>query len=174
MIERRTDAWGRTIFDPSSVFELMLRGTDISTLAFENSALIAEYNEWCSRFDKSDFLIEMPPEPERTPEEEHAERSATWLISDEMKAVNVRQFLLTMCTTDEQRDRVNDEMDLFEERKLEPLLQLMLFLVDSFRQNGIVWGVGRGSSVASYVLYLIGVHKIDPIRYGLDVRDFLK
>jgi DNA polymerase III alpha subunit len=42
------------------------------------------------------------------------------------------------------------------------------------RSNNIVWGVGRGSSVASYVLYLLGVHKVDSIKYGLDIREFLK
>jgi DNA polymerase III alpha subunit len=42
------------------------------------------------------------------------------------------------------------------------------------KENKIVWGVGRGSSVASYVLYLIGVHRIDSIKYDLDIREFLK
>jgi len=42
------------------------------------------------------------------------------------------------------------------------------------RENGIVWGVGRGASVASYVLYLIGVHRINSIQYGLDWREFLR
>ena len=31
------------------------------------------------------------------------------------------------------------------------------------RENNIVWGVGRGSPVASYVLFLIGVHRINSI-----------
>jgi DNA polymerase III alpha subunit len=42
------------------------------------------------------------------------------------------------------------------------------------RKENIVWGVGRGSSVASYVLYLIGVHKIDSLYYNLDVEEFLR
>jgi DNA polymerase III alpha subunit len=41
-------------------------------------------------------------------------------------------------------------------------------------QNNVVWGVGRGSSVASYVLYLLGVHKIDSLKYNLDIHEFLK
>jgi len=50
----------------------------------------------------------------------------------------------------------------------------MIYLVDFMRENEIVWGVGRGSSVASYVLYLIGVHRIDSIKFGLDWREFLR
>ena len=54
------------------------------------------------------------------------------------------------------------------------LLRYMIYLVDFMRENNIVWGVGRGSSVASYVLYLIGVHRIDSIQYDLDWREFLR
>ena len=63
---------------------------------------------------------------------------------------------------------------MFEERQLLPLLQLMIYLIYHFTQNKVVWGVGRGSSVSSYVLFLIGVHKIDSLAYNLDIRDFLK
>lgn len=174
MIQRHTDAWGRTIFEPESIIEMMMNGTDVSSLLIEESPIVEEYNQWCERFNKVDFKIETPAEPKNTPEEEHAYRATQWMISDEIKTIDVRGFLLSMCVNEAQRDRINYEMDLFEQRELIPLLQLMMFLVDHFRRNGIVWGVGRGSSVASFVLYLIGVHKIDPIRYGLDVREFLK
>jgi DNA polymerase III alpha subunit len=50
----------------------------------------------------------------------------------------------------------------------------MIYLVDVMRENSVVWGVGRGSSVASYVLYLIGVHKIDSVKYNLDFKEFFK
>jgi DNA polymerase III alpha subunit len=41
-------------------------------------------------------------------------------------------------------------------------------------ENHVIWGVGRGSSVASYVLYLLGVHRIDSMFYDLDVSEFLR
>ena len=50
----------------------------------------------------------------------------------------------------------------------------MKYLVDTLRKNNIIWGVGRGSSVASYVLYLLGVHRIDSLYYDLDITEFLK
>ena len=50
----------------------------------------------------------------------------------------------------------------------------MVYLVDHMRENNIVWGVGRGSSTASYVLFLIGIHKINSIQFGLDWREFLR
>jgi len=54
------------------------------------------------------------------------------------------------------------------------VLQFLIYLVDTARNNNVVLGVGRGSSVASFALYLIGVHKIDSIKYDLDVEDFLR
>ena len=42
------------------------------------------------------------------------------------------------------------------------------------KQNHIIWGVGRGSSVASYVLYKLGVHRIDSLYYNLDIGEFLR
>ena len=52
--------------------------------------------------------------------------------------------------------------------------QFLKYMIDTFRKNDIVWGVGRGSSVASYVLFLIGVHKTDSMLYELDVTEFLR
>ena len=70
--------------------------------------------------------------------------------------------------------RVEQELEMFRTRNLYPILQLLIYIVDTMRKNNIVWGVGRGSSVASYCLYLLGVHKIDSLKYNLDIREFLK
>ena len=70
--------------------------------------------------------------------------------------------------------RVCEELEAFRERGMFDLLRYMIYLVDFMRENNIVWGVGRGSSVASYALYLIGVHRIDSIKYNLDWREFLR
>jgi DNA polymerase III alpha subunit len=97
-----------------------------------------------------------------------------WFMPDEYKELSVSAHVLDRCTTDAQRQRVEEELTAFNERGLVPLLQYMIYLVDFMRENDIVWGVGRGSSVASYVLYLIGVHRIDSIKYDLDWREFLR
>ena len=83
-------------------------------------------------------------------------------------------MLYGMCETDEQRSRVDQELDLFIKNGMLDVLYAMQYVVDTLRAKGIVWGVGRGSSVASYVLYLIGVHKIDSIKYNLPIEEFFK
>ena len=171
--DRRTDDWGRVILNPDRAFDLAYQGLDIWALPVDENPEIARFNDLCRQFDTG-FAIKSVEPLDTTPAEEHARRTANWLISDDIKTIGVREFLLSLCKTDIEIDRVNLEMDMFEERDLIPLLQLMIYLVDHFRQTGIIWGVGRGSSVASYCLYLLGVHRVDSIRYKLDIKEFLK
>ena len=70
--------------------------------------------------------------------------------------------------------RVKEELDAFKSKNMMTVLKFMHFLVSYMRENNLVWGVGRGSSVASYVLFLLGVHKVDSIQYGLDWREFIR
>ena len=70
--------------------------------------------------------------------------------------------------------RVEEELLAFEKHNMINLLRYMIYLVDFMRKNNIVWGVGRGSSVASYVLYLIGVHRINSIQFDLDWKEFIR
>ena len=98
-----------------------------------------------------------------------------WFMPDAYKELDVVAHLYNLCEGDDDRfQRVNEELAEFERRGMFDLLRYMIYLVDFMRENSIVWGVGRGSSVASYVLYLIGVHKINSIQYELDWREFLR
>ena len=69
---------------------------------------------------------------------------------------------------------MQNEYDLFEKKNFIRVLQFLIYFVDTLRENNIVWGVGRGSSVASFCLFLIGVHKINPLLYNLDYTEFLR
>lgn len=97
-----------------------------------------------------------------------------WFMPDEYKKLDIVQWILEQCRNDNELTRAGEELVEFQQRNMLPLLQWLKYLVDTCRANNIVWGVGRGSSVSSFVLFLIGVHKIDPIKYDLDWRDFLR
>jgi DNA polymerase III alpha subunit len=98
-------------------------------------------------------------------------------MPDSYKKINVYEYVLSKIQTpaeDSTMKRVWEELDAYKERGMHDLLRYMIYLVDYMRENNIVWGVGRGSSVASFVLYLIGIHKINSIQYQLDWREFLR
>jgi DNA polymerase III alpha subunit len=96
-----------------------------------------------------------------------------WSMPDEYKNMDIAQWVLDQCKTQEELQRVGKELLLYQERNLFPLLKQLKYIIDTWRDN-IVWGVGRGSSVASYVLYLIGVHRINSMYYDLDIAEFLR
>src|SRR5210317_1466253 len=97
-----------------------------------------------------------------------------WFMPEKYKNMDIAEYLQSKCTTQEELTRYFEEYAEFNKRGMLPLLRYMIYLVDYMRENNIVWGVGRGSSVASYVLYLIGVHRINSIQYDLDWREFLR
>ena len=99
--------------------------------------------------------------------------STKWFIPDDYYP-NLTEMLYGMCATDEQRDRVSQELELYIKHGMYDILHVMKYIVDTLRTNNVVWGVGRGSSVSSYVLFLIGVHKIDSIKYKLPIEEFFK
>lgn len=120
------------------------------------------------------------PEPKsyeiltRTVEEFDQQNQSVWNMPDEYRELDIAEWVLQQCNHDYELQRVAKELMMFQERDLFDLLKYLKYLVDTLRANNVVWGVGRGSSVASYVLYLIGVHKIDSLYYDLSIEEFLR
>ncbi len=102
------------------------------------------------------------------------ENQNKWHMPSEYQELDIAKWLLDQCKTQEELQRVGEELLLYQERGLFLLLKQLKYVIDTWRANNIVWGVGRGSSVSSYVLYLIGVHKINSIYYDLDIHEFLR
>jgi len=99
---------------------------------------------------------------------------AEWHMPESYAVIDVKAYLLERCSTDAERERVAAEYALFESKGFIKVLQFLIYFVDTLRSNNVVWGVGRGSSVSSFCLFLIGVHKINPLLYNLDYREFLR
>jgi DNA polymerase III alpha subunit len=97
-----------------------------------------------------------------------------WHMPEKYKTMDIAEYVLSLCSTDAQLQRAGHELMLYQERGLFDLLRYLTYLVDVMRDHQVIWGVGRGSSVASYVLYLLGVHRIDSMFYDLDVAEFLR
>jgi DNA polymerase III alpha subunit len=97
-----------------------------------------------------------------------------WLMPEEYKQMDIAQHVIDLCKTQPEIQRAGEELLMFQERNLFHLLKYLKYLVDTMKSNNVIWGVGRGSSVASYVLYLLGVHRIDSMYYDLDPGEFLR
>jgi len=104
----------------------------------------------------------------------HDQNQNIWFMPDAYKQFDIAKWVLDQCQTDFELQRAGTELMMYAERDLLDLLKYLKYFVDTMRQHNIVWGVGRGSSVASYVLYLIGVHKVNSIYYDLDIKEFIR
>jgi len=111
---------------------------------------------------------------DQTIEEFDQSRAYEWFMPQEYKNLDIAKWVLDQCKTDAELQRAGEELIMFQERNMFILLQYLKYLVDTMRENNIVWGVGRGSSIASFVLYLIGIHRINSLYYDLSINEFLK
>ena len=163
---------GDVIFTEQDVIDLLYTNPDfdISKLFFADTEI---YNKSLKQLG-----IDLPiinTVPDREPLDEFDQRNINnWHMPEKYYNIDVKQWLLDKTQTEEERDRVLIEYSLFENKKFVKVLQFLIYFVDTLRANNIVWGVGRGSSVASFCLFLIGVHKINPLLYNLDIKEFLR
>ena len=99
----------------------------------------------------------------------------TWNMPEKYRELDIKLYIAENYSLSQQQwDRVNFELDEFKQRGLIDLLRFLVYFIDTVRTNNIVYGVGRGSSIASYILYLLKVHRIDSFKYNLDIKEFLK
>jgi DNA polymerase III alpha subunit len=146
--------------DEQTGIEMLYRQRNINSIPF--------VQEVVDQFNRSALDLDLHPITSDT------NYSKEFDIPQHYKDIDVEEYLLARAVDRISRERVEAELVEFKARNLFPVLQLLIYIVDTMRKHNTVWGVGRGSSVASYCLYLIGVHKIDSIKYNLDIREFLK
>ena len=163
---------GDVIFSEEDVIELLYTAPnfDISKLYFDN---IDKYSDSLKELGIDLPVINTAPK-RPTLVEFDKENCDNWHMPDKYYQINVLQWLLDKCQSDEEKMRVQMEYDLFEKKQFIRVLQFLIYFIDTLRSNNMVWGVGRGSSVASFCLFLIGVHKINPMLYNLDITEFLR
>lgn len=125
-----------------------------------------KFNTNCSNFGLSQRMLDYTIE--------HDKNHELWRYDPVYDKINLLDFFLEKCTTDEGRERVRYEIGLYEHYNMTKLLRCMIWLVDYMEDKEIFWGLGRGSSVASYCLFLLGLHLVDSVKYSLDVNEFLK
>ena len=171
----RQNKHGEMIFSQDDICDLLMQGHDLA--AFEGM-----FEDRINLEDMSHVLDNVPAfveydrmcQEDLTTEAWDHRNQTTWFMPQEYQDLDIAEYVLGLCKSDGELQRVGEELLLFQERDLFNLLRYLKYLVDRLTQNNCIWGVGRGSSVASYVLYLLGVHRINSMYYELDPREFLR
>lgn len=164
------------IYSSDDICDLLMQAYDAgklksllvdSTVDLETAAAVLENVPSFIRYD------EMAADAISQEDFDHRNQN-TWFMPEEYKQLDIAEHVLNLCHTDAELQRCGQELMMFQERNLFNLLRYLKYLVDLMTQHRLIWGVGRGSSVASFVLYKLGVHKINSLYYDLDPAEFLR
>jgi DNA polymerase III alpha subunit len=167
----RIDNLGIPVYSANDIFDLIYQGKSNilpKLLAEPNDTAVKQFNQ-----HSESIKIQEYQEPQISKAEFDSLMQSDWNMPDEYKLMDIEGYLVDLCPK-EHYQRLIEELQEYQARNMLDLLRWLKYFVDTSRKEGIIWGVGRGSSVASYVLFLLGVHKIDSIKYNLDWQEFLR
>jgi DNA polymerase III alpha subunit len=168
--------FGQMVFSESDVCGLIMQGRSIDSLQHLVVEDSVNLEDLVRQIERPESLLtwQFPYNAETSVPDFHARQQANWHMPEEYKTLDIAEHVLGLCQTEAELQRCGQELLLYQERDLFDLLRYLIYLVDVMKQNRVIWGVGRGSSVASYVLYKLGVHRIDSMFYDLDPQEFLR
>jgi DNA polymerase III alpha subunit len=167
----KTDIYGQQIYSEEDVCILYLSDPNriIKEITLDKKITLSDIIDTTS---VPKFIIYN--DPKLKVDEFDSLKQDNWFIPDDYKDFDIAKYVLELCQNDAELQRVGEELLMFQDRNMFPLLRYLKYLVDTMRKHGCVWGVGRGSSVSSFVLFLIGIHRINSLYYDLSIDEFLK
>lgn len=168
----RLDKYSNPIFDEQDLFDAVYNGYQFNA----SDTLIVNRTNAIKDLEKQiGFKFIEPYETHFDVSAYDQASQSIWNMPEEYQKLDIEAWIWEQCPPwDPQHTRVREELEAYKERNMLDLLRWLKYFVDVCSKEGVVWGIGRGSSVASYVLYLIGVHAIDSIKYNLDWQEFLR
>jgi DNA polymerase III alpha subunit len=172
----KQNKFGQLVFSESDMCDLLMQGQAIDSLKNVVVDDTVNLEQLAMLIDRPGSLMtwSLPYNASTSVPEFHLSQQTTWHMPDEYKALDIAAHVLSLCESEAELQRCGRELLLYQERNLFDLLRYLKYLVDVMSSNCVIWGVGRGSSVASFVLYKLGVHRVDSLYYNLDVTEFLR
>lgn len=170
-----SNKYGEVILNSTDVFNGIYSGkiTSLENLLIEDPEELAKFNNAVKTNFEQLQEVALHIDHSESVEDFDKINQQNWFMPDEYKQLDIEEHLVSICP-ENNYERLVEELQLFRQHGMLDVLRYLKYFVDTMREHKIVWGVGRGSSVASYCLYLLGVHKVDSVKYELDIKEFLK
>jgi len=172
----QTNNYGEIVLDETDLCNLIMQGRSIADLKHVTVDTAVDLESLIHVLEDPSVLVTwtFPNNSICSVPDYDALQQRKWHMPEQYQNMDIAAHVLSLCSSDAELQRAGHELMLYQERGLFDLLQYLKYLVDVMTENHVIWGVGRGSSVASYVLYLLGVHRINSMFYDLDVSEFLR
>jgi DNA polymerase III alpha subunit len=159
---------GHSSYNPSSIISLLTKNIQVDWVDYITPDIL-EYNKLA--------------EPNQQIQQKTScdNLSHDWNIPTEYTQLNVAEYVADVhhrmygssVDIDQREIRLAMELSIYYQQGLVDVLRTIIYVINTLSLSDEVWGVGRGSSVSSYVLYVIGAHDVDSFEYELDINDFL-
>lgn len=172
----RTDQYGQIILGEQDLVNLVMQGREVWNMEHVMVDRDVDLEQVIHTIEDPGIMMQWTfPEASdmAVPDWDHM-RQQRWHMPDSYKSMDIAAHVLDLCESDVELQRCGQELLMYQERGLMDLLRYLKYLVDVMRENRVIWGVGRGSSVASFVLYKLGVHRVNSLYYELDPAEFLR
>jgi hypothetical protein len=172
----KTNSYGEIVLEEQDLCDLVMQGKSLNDLSRVTVDPAVDLESLIQVLEDPAVLVTwtFPSNSDQSVPDWDAVQQRRWHMPEQYQSLDIAEHVLGLCATDAELQRCGHELMLYQERGLFDLLRYLKYLVDVMTKNRVIWGVGRGSSVASYVLYLLGVHKINSMFYDLDVGEFLR
>ena len=165
---------GVSILNPEQVVNALARGISVSQMRVRGTS--EEVEQFNSQVAEQDRLRLEAPEP--------IPIQMDWQLPDQYKNMNLRETIVARAvdrliaidydevTQERAALRIQTELDEIEARGMVEFMKTIIYVLDTFREKDIFWGVGRGSSCACYILFILGLHCVDCVKFDVPMSEF--
>lgn len=158
---------GISVVEPDEIVNLMIAGVPLEKIQS------IEINEELKQFNlRSDIEISI------FNEDQEINIDLSWLIPAEYLQLDLHTFFVDKLINiprhlqERAEVRILNELAEVKNRDFELGLKTIIYVVDELKRQQVIWGVGRGSSCASYLLFLLGLHCVDCLKFNIHYSEF--
>ena len=145
--------------DPSKVFGLFVSGVKPSKITVTHEDV-----------EVADFNFRSPDKLKLV--NDQIEIDTDWNIPEKYLNMDTDKYVEDLLKGDPNAARALEEYALIKKYSLIDWFKTIIYIIETFKEKRIVWGVGRGSACSVYLFYKMKIHLVDPVKYNIPYTEF--
>lgn len=141
-------------------------------LGYDTSHLVTPESEDTEKFEyKTGKSIKFMEEHDNPPEPKEQTEGYQEKVDYILEAVRESD---RFSGDEKELNRLDEEMEYFFKTGNIHFVYDVLKLIERFKKEDTLWGVGRGSSCASFLMYVLGINDVNPLIYNISFTEMTK